>query len=643
MATIIDLGRQTKAKYPQYQDLSDEEVGRRVKQKYPTQYSDFTDTFPTGEPAHVQKSFIQKLKSVGSTIGNALTSSEQTLGKGLSTVFDRNTQQTVADVNTKEGQSQQMLITAIHNETDPVKKQHLADTLKKIYNTNYTPVTAESLNEGFGLSNKQVIGAALGTALDVASFGSYGNAAKGAQSGQLLTKGANLAARTAGKSVEQIALETAKKTTKQYAIGVGKKVTQGAATGYGYDVSGNLQANKDNVFKPGAGTAVGVSIPLAVEAIKGAGFIAKQVAKYTASGLSGTPVAAIEEGFKNPEKVQNAMRSAALDHDGATQQILDDAQSAMDNLKVARTKAYEQNLAKLEQETFYTKKGQLYVKRVLSGAEATETKGYVPGTKVGVPTDLGTKGIKDVFTRTLKKFGATGGGQGLDFTNVALEDTFLNKVSKLKDRIYAWNDFTPTGLNRLNQVVDSYYVGGLNLGSSEKKFNAIVTALQDNLGSYVGTRVPQVAEMNAAYKAETEVINNINNQLKLNAKDPSTALRKLLNVFNPKSTVYKPVVEQLGEEGAKSLMSDIAGLTMSKWTPEGIAKYLDLTGVGLATFLNPSALVAAPAASPRIVGEVTTTLGKIAKNKTAQAAAKIVGKTGNIAKKLLTRKAGLSK
>src|SRR5207245_7112451 len=43
-ATVADLGRQVKAKYPgTYNDLDDAELGRRVKTKYPCDYDDFAD------------------------------------------------------------------------------------------------------------------------------------------------------------------------------------------------------------------------------------------------------------------------------------------------------------------------------------------------------------------------------------------------------------------------------------------------------------------------------------------------------------------------------------------------------------------------------------------------------------------------
>src|SRR5260370_30424547 len=44
MATIEELGRKVKAKFPgQYDDLGDVELGQRVKAKYPREYGDFTD------------------------------------------------------------------------------------------------------------------------------------------------------------------------------------------------------------------------------------------------------------------------------------------------------------------------------------------------------------------------------------------------------------------------------------------------------------------------------------------------------------------------------------------------------------------------------------------------------------------------
>lgn len=75
MPTIQELGQKTKAKYPQYADMSDLEVGKRVKEKYPTQYADFADV--SSAPKE-QKSLGQKVLDVGTGVSNFFG------GKGVS-------------------------------------------------------------------------------------------------------------------------------------------------------------------------------------------------------------------------------------------------------------------------------------------------------------------------------------------------------------------------------------------------------------------------------------------------------------------------------------------------------------------------------------------------------------------------------
>ncbi len=48
MPTIIELGQQVKAKYPQYKDMDDAELGRSVKAKYPGSYDDYLDAPTSG-------------------------------------------------------------------------------------------------------------------------------------------------------------------------------------------------------------------------------------------------------------------------------------------------------------------------------------------------------------------------------------------------------------------------------------------------------------------------------------------------------------------------------------------------------------------------------------------------------------------
>lgn len=435
----------------------------------------------------------------------------------------------------------------------------------------------------------------------------------------------------AGKAIEAgvQGLNLGSKTTK--ALSLGGKVGIGAAE------SAGLTAAQGGDKKDVKNAAIfGGLFPIGLKAISTLGTAAKEVAKFTSSSLSGVPKEAIEYALKNPQKVQSAIKQAVEEGgDAAAQRIYNNAVNALDELKNARRLNYQSGLSKLEKEATYTKNGQLYVKRILNDAEAKATKGYVPGTVIGVPTNLTTQGIKQVATTTLKDFGIKAKGKVLDWSEAAIDNSHGKKLQELVDRIYSWTDKTPTGINKLRQIIDGYKIGGIKLSPSQKQVNAIIGSMRTNLSEYVTKRVPQVGEMNLKYKLESDVIDAVRNQLKIGSPDPNTALRKLVNVFNPKSQVYRPVVEQLGEKAGTDLMSDIAALTMVQWTPEGLGKYLtglsSGAGIGLG-FINPMALATLPvtavASSPRIIGKATTTLGKIGENKTIQAVKKTVPKIG---------------
>lgn len=267
------------------------------------------NNFPQSDPTH--QNFLQK-------VGNGLTSSEQTLGKGLSTVFDRTTQKTVSDINQKENQGQQSIIDAIHTQTDPTKKQGLIDYLKRQFNVTYQAPTAEQLNPGFGLSNKQVLGAAGGVGLDVLAAGSYGKAASAAENtGKLVTRSQALSGLLdkAGISsvvspTEQVAKSTVKPALSETLKTIGKKTaitaTEGAGTGYAYDVTQAAQQNKDNILKPGGGTWAGAALPVAMGAFEAGRAIGKEYAPRIINSLVSPSLANFSYG-KNPGRTVSEM------------------------------------------------------------------------------------------------------------------------------------------------------------------------------------------------------------------------------------------------------------------------------------------------------------------------------------------------
>lgn len=220
-----------------------------------------------------------KIGNFAKGVGNFFTSSEQGVGKSISTGLIPNTSdykeaQTATDQNKATAVK---LLQDIRTQREEGKDtSHLEHAYKMVSGGQDTAELDKILNPDAGKTTKQALGEVAGVGLDILSAGSYGNAAKGAKTGSLLAKSGGLAENLATKvglsTTEKIATsaaeQVAKKTLTESALNAGKNVVKGAAQGYAYDVAGNLQANKDDVFKPGAGAIVGGSIPIVAKAVE---------------------------------------------------------------------------------------------------------------------------------------------------------------------------------------------------------------------------------------------------------------------------------------------------------------------------------------------------------------------------------------
>jgi hypothetical protein len=103
MPTLEDLGQKVKAKYPgQYDDLPDADLGAKVKAKFPGAYDDFTPSAPkpTEKPGVMERA----ISNLPSSAANAIlhptfpgmpTDTEIPAGQNLRDVFEKNQQETI--------------------------------------------------------------------------------------------------------------------------------------------------------------------------------------------------------------------------------------------------------------------------------------------------------------------------------------------------------------------------------------------------------------------------------------------------------------------------------------------------------------------------------------------------------------------
>lgn len=274
-----------------------------------------TATPPTQDGNNLFANSLGKEDPVGHVIApvlDALTSSEQGFGKDLAATISelipsvKKSQQAAVDAKNQSLNLFSQLLAKSHQmraqgkDTTELDKV-IADQAKTLGVGNLQDILPEAANKTTG----QILGDAGGTLLDTLSAGSYGEAAKGAKTGELLTKGAEAAAPVVA---EQATKKTLGQTLKGIAVKTLARAGIGAGTGYAYDVTGNLQKGKTGAaaFTPGAGTAIGGIIPLGIGGLEAGAAITKDTAPRIINSLIKPKAADFSYG-KDPGRTVSAL------------------------------------------------------------------------------------------------------------------------------------------------------------------------------------------------------------------------------------------------------------------------------------------------------------------------------------------------
>lgn len=257
-------------------------------------------------------------------VGNALTFSEQGLGQDIAGAVSNVLPTSVtgqATLNQANKQNQETLNSALAQiRQAQVTGKDPSQALKVVSSITNQPINSvEDLYPALKKSNLQVVGDAAGTLLDILSAGTYGTAAKGAETGKLLVKSGgaveNLASKAGIATSQKIitpAVEAGSKTLGTTLKNIGTQTAihsaTGAATGYGYDVSQNLQggATGASALKPGMGTLLGAAIPAVIGGVRAGVAITKETAPRFINSLIKPSKANFSYG-KNPGETVSQM------------------------------------------------------------------------------------------------------------------------------------------------------------------------------------------------------------------------------------------------------------------------------------------------------------------------------------------------
>lgn len=293
-------------------NYSKDPTGNYVLKNSPNQLPDQTTKTPTNIGTNIAD-LSTKIGSGAKEVGGFLANNEVNFGQDIAGAASNILPGSVTGATALQ-QAAKTHADTISALTAQIKQKkaagedttRLAGVLKD--NIKNAPPGMADLYPSINKSAWQVLGDAAGTALDIASAGSYGAAAKGAESGVLLTKAANTAAKAATVPIEQATKQALSQTLKTIGKQTAIRSTLGAAQGYGYDVTNNLSGGKTgaSAFTPGVGTATGAIIPAGIGAVQAGAAIAKDQAPRIINSLI-KPLAKDFSYGKNPGRAVSEM------------------------------------------------------------------------------------------------------------------------------------------------------------------------------------------------------------------------------------------------------------------------------------------------------------------------------------------------
>lgn len=353
------------------------------------------------------------------------------------------------------------------------------------------------------------------------------------------------------------------------------KVAQGGAIGYSMDVSEKLTDQKDNVFKPGVGTVVGAALPIVFKGLSA-------LTRRTLGGSSGAGNQVIDRAVKNPNEVNQAIRTYAQDN-AAKAGLVERARNAVQTFLGQRNTEF--------------------------GASLSKTTFSKPFSK---------QEILNQFSDELGKFKGKITNDGLKFESTSLTAADRTDLSKFYNELRKWKDLTPGGLEDLRQSIGNHMDQFKLLG------NAKATVPLGNLKRFVTQgleeRAPGYKSILADYGKKTQLAKDLLSELNLktgNSK-PSTQLNSIMRLFKKDPQVIKNLTQIMGEKEANALLNEISGAILSDALPQGLTGAIKEGGLTLTALYSiftggiPLAAVlgTAAASSPRIVGEAATLTGK---------------------------------
>lgn len=364
--------------------------------------------------------------------------------------------------------------------------------------------------------------------------------------------------------------------------GLMPRLVQSGLIGAGATAGENL--SKGTPYEGIGGLVGGIAAPTAVPYLAGKTMSAggKALANL-AGGFSGVGPTPVAKAFASGASGEGggAFR-AAIKGETKPEQIIDEANTALTNMRIERGKQYRSDMKNLAEDGTV-----LSFKPIDEALEKAQSIKTFKGQNLSPET----KDVQDQVSKAITDW------KGLDPSEY----------------------HTPVGMDALKQRLGSIK-DSLPFGTPQRK---VADDAYNAVRQTIVKQAPKYSEAMKGYEEASSQIDEIKKTLSLNPKaSVDTAFRKLLSTMrNNANTNYgqrASLVKQLEEHGAPHLSASLAGHSMQSWLPHGLARgvpAMELGGIALSAALgHPEAalaLASLPLQSPRLVGSAAHGMGRI--------------------------------
>lgn len=355
------------------------------------------------------------------------------------------------------------------------------------------------------------------------------------------------------------------------------RIVNGAAQGLGASALTSNNSDAPLGAQLGAGAGAGAALPLLGAAGKAVGNAVPTVLGNLTTGAGANSVREAFQAGKAGGAASDAF-TGSLRGTTPWAQVVDDAKTALGKLRAEKGAEYRAGMAQVSKD-----------KTVLDFAPIDAAMAKAAAVK--------------------------------NFKGQALSPKTADVRKEIDDAIAHWKKLdpaeyhTPEGFDALKQQIgdikDSLPYNTPQRAVADQAYNAI--------RAEIAAQAPTYSKVMSKYSEASDVISDIQRELSLGPKgNPNTALRKLQSIMRDNVNTSFGDRAKYGKAlegaGATNLMPALAGQSLSSALPRGLAKYGDMGLAAAATLHNPSALMALPLASPRVVGEGAHALGATARN-----------------------------